>query len=562
MNDRKNKIIMAVLISLLLHAAFFAASRHIVLSGMSRSGEDTRKMFRVKDVDKTPETMELFTPPETLTAIPDKQQSEPLIETIVIEHQAAFFVEREDLVFERKKEKMVSERDLDKTSPRKDAIRAEDLSRSAEQTALEKSAPETRALGDIVLSRGPSSFSDAPRISHDEAEYIEKMPAKEHAGESSLLDGGKRKVSAQDGERSLEETVERVGKYEDMTSYLEVDLKTFRNPSTGERFFRANVGVRKGVKIEAMPKDVVFLIDSSKSVTEIRFEQVKRSLSAILRDFDEKDTFSIIAFKQGQEQFAPASIKATSENIRKARDFVNALTAHGRTDIEGALLQISRNVPKKKPSYVFLVSDGRPTTGVTNIREIIRVITRENLGRRPIFSFGVGLRVNTYLLDFLSYQNRAWSEFAVASDSVARDIRRLYDDISAPLLTDLRYRMSGMASQEVYPKELPDFYHAKGLTVYGKYWDEDTFSMQILGETYGQVKEFIFKRQLSEAEKGDASIERAWAFNKIYHLIGIETMGKGAPEVLVKQIESLSRQYGIRLPHIEEQDTDMFDDEK
>ncbi|MFA6637155.1 MAG: VWA domain-containing protein [Candidatus Omnitrophota bacterium] len=562
MNDQKNKIITAVLISLALHAAFFAVSRHIVLPGMSGSGEDARKIFRVKDVDKTPKATELFSDPETLTALPDKQPSEPLIEAVTIEHEAAVFVEREDLIFERKKEKMVSESDLDKTSPRKDAIRAEDLSRSAEQRALEKSAPETRALGDIVLSRGPSSFSDAPRISADETEYVEQVPASGHAVESSLLAGDRTAVSAQDGDRSLEETVERVGKYEDMTSYLEVDLKTFRNPSTGEKFFRANIGVRKGVKIEAMPKDVVFLIDSSKSVTERRFEQVKRGLSAILRDLDEKDTFNIIAFKQGQEQFADNSIKATSGNIRNGRDFVNALTADGRTDIEGALLQIARSVPRQKPSYVFLVSDGRPTTGVTNIREIIKKITRENLGRRPIFSFGAGLRVNTYLLDFLSYQNRAWSEFAVASDSAARDVRRLYDDISEPLLTDLRYRMSGMVSQDVYPKELPDFYHAKGLTVYGKYWDEDTFSMQVLGETYGTVKEFIFKRKLSEAEQGDEGIERAWAFNKIYHLIGMETMGKGDPEVLVRQIESLSRRYGIRVPHIEEQDADMFDEEE
>jgi Mg-chelatase subunit ChlD len=460
MNDKKNKIILAVLISLALHAAFFAASRHIMLSGMSGSEKDAHKIFRVKDVDKTPETMEFFRPPETLTAIPDKQPSEPLIETLIMENEAGIFIEREDLVFERKKEKMVSERDLDKTAPRKDVIRAEDLSRVAAEAALEKSAPETRALGDIVLSRGPSSFSDAPRLSHGEAEYVEHLPVPGHAGESSMLEGDRRKVSAQDGERSLEETVERVGKYEDMTSYLEVDLKTFRNSSTGEKFFRANIGVRKGVKIEAMPKDVVFLVDSSKSITERRFEQVKGGLSAILRDLAEKDTFNIIAFKQGQEQFAPTSIKATPGNIRSGRDFVNGLTADGRTDIEGALLQIAKSVPRQKPSYVFLVSDGRPTTGVTNIREIISIITRENLGRRPIFSFGVGLRVNTYLLDFLSYQNRAWSEFAVASDSVARDIRRLYDNISEPLLTDLRYRMSGMASQEVYPKELPDFYHA------------------------------------------------------------------------------------------------------
>nr|HPN73069.1 hypothetical protein [Candidatus Omnitrophota bacterium] len=115
-------------------------------------------------------------------------------------------------------------------------------------------------------------------------------------------------------------------------------------------------------------------------------------------------------------------------------------------------------------------------------------------------------------------------------------------------MTDVRYRMSGMGQKEVFPRELPDFFHSKGITIYGKYGDEDVFSMQVLGEVDGAVKEIIFKKKLSEADPGTEDIERSWAFNKLYDLVGKDTMEETAGGHFTEEIRQLSGRYGIKLP--------------
>ena len=532
-----------------MHGVFLAFSRHILLPGMAGAGDEARKIFRIKDVDKIPEEMALLGEPKKIVELSEREETEPLIDAVVLEHAS---VGIEDRSLERKKEKTAFEKETD---TQKEEISSEDLIKFEKDRRQDLVRPEPRPLTGVVLSEGPSSVMEAPKISVSETEYTSRLPAPGEIIDAEFGEIDWKKVMP--GGSGEETSITRAGDYEDITQYLDVKLTTYQNSGTGENFFSIQVSVKPGIKIESMPKDIVFLVDSSKSITESRFEHIKRGLSSVLKGLDRKDVFNIIAFKNKKQQLAPFSLPASPENIREGRDFVASLTADGRTDIENALLGIVSTEPKRKPSYVVLISDGRPTTGKMGTRDIIRTVTRINMRTRPIFSFGAGLKVNTYLLDFISYQNRAWSGISTAGDTAGRDLIRFLNEIRDPIMTDLRYRMSGMDTQEIFPKELPDFYHAKDLTVYGKYQDEDVFSMQLLGEVDGKVKELIFKKWLSEAEQGGKDLETAWAFNKIYDRVGMETMGQGDPTSLLKEIELLSLKYGIDIPHLNGEEEDL-----
>ena len=550
MDRRKYKILLALLISLGMHGVFFALSRHILLPGMAGVSDQARRIFRVRDVDKTPEEMSLLSEPDKSKKLSGRDEPEPVIDKVVIEHAT---IGVEDRSLERKKEKTFFDKEIEVQS---EGISSEELIDFEKERIKDLIMPEPRPVTGVVLSRGPSSASGAPKIKIPEIEYVGHSAGQEerNAVESGAIDW---KEVLPEGDVAGT-NITRVGEYEDITQSLVVKVRTFLNPATGEKFFSIQIRVKPGIQIETMPKDIVFLVDSSKSITDSRFEHIKRGLSSILKDLDAQDTFNIIAFKNEKEQLSELSLQASPKNIREGRDFVSSLKADGRTDIETALLGIVSKEPKRKPSYVLLVSDGRPSSGMMSSREIIKTVTRVNKGKRPIFSFGAGLRINTYFLDFISYQNRAWSEIMIASGSAGRDLIRFYEEIRAPIMTDLRYRISGMESEELFPKELPDFYHAKGLAIYGKYWDEDVFSMQLLGEVDGEVKELIFKKRFSEAEKGGKEIEKAWAFNKIYDRIGMETMGQGDSSILVGEIEHLSEKYGIVVPPLNGDDKDVL----
>lgn len=546
MDRRHSKILLAVSISIFLHGVFFAWSRHLVMPGMGAMEDRTKKIFRIKDVDNTPEAIALFRETEKTAPPSARPDSEKITEEIALEHSEA--LEQQEKALKTKKKKNMLDNSREPVESAKENPAPEDLLKPSEKRIQETARPEARALVEVVLAKGPSSVAEAPKINFEEPGYEGREVLQNEKEGISFEGEGRMEVEAGWGEEDAVKKVERVGKYEDMASYLEATLQTFKNKATGEKFFSVHVGVKKGIRIEAMPKEIVFLMDSSKSVTGLRFENAKKGLIEILGKLGEKDSFNIVSFKNEINRFSGYSVRATPEKITEARAFIGTLEAGERTDIETALLGIVSEKPRKKPAYVLLVSDGRPTLGMINSRKIIQTITRINSGERSIFSFGVGLRVNKYLLDFVSCQNRAWSGFANASDSAGRDLVKMYAEIASPIMTDVRYRMSGMGQKEVFPRELPDFFHSKGITIYGKYGDEDVFSMQVLGEVDGAVKEIIFKKKLSEADPGTEDIERSWAFNKLYDLVGKDTMEETAGGHFTEEIRQLSGRYGIKLP--------------
>ena len=72
--------------------------------------------------------------------------------------------------------------------------------------------------------------------------------------------------------------------------------------------------------------------------------------------------------------------------------------------------------------------------------------------------------------------------------------------------------------------------------------------MRVFGDFRDETKEFIFARDLGHARPGSSSIARAWAFNKIYHLIG-EMSIEGEDLAKKQEIEHLSQKFSIQTPY-------------
>ena len=338
-------------------------------------------------------------------------------------------------------------------------------------------------------------------------------------------------------------------KYESLDNFLDIAVYTYQNPSDGGKYFMIKIFAKKDQrKFKVMPKEILFTVDASLSITPDRLNEFKRGITYCLTHLNKGDTFNIVAFKDKASFFSPQSVPATPESVKGAERFVSGLASNQRTDVYAAFKKIVELPVRQRPSSVMLLSDGRPTHGVLDSRELINSITRINHKVRPVFAFSGGVRVNRYLLDFIAYQNRGWSEFVRATFDVHQALANFYDKIKDPIFLNLRYRLNGLEEKEVFPKSLPDFYKNAEFTLFGSYKDEDTFSMQLLGDVDGETKELIFTRSLNEAKKGSEDVMKGYAFNKIYYLISQLTT-QGHDPNLVKQIETLSRRYGITTPY-------------
>jgi Ca-activated chloride channel family protein len=293
---------------------------------------------------------------------------------------------------------------------------------------------------------------------------------------------------------------------------------------------------------------MIFTIDCSLSISPDRLEEFKRGIKYCLQNLNPDDVFNIVAFRDTPEFFARESIPATPQSIALAEKFVAALTSNQKTDVYGAFAGIVKRPLARRPSNVLLISDGRPTHGVVDDRELLSSISRINGKARPIFAFSGGRRVNRYLLDFVAYQNRAWAQYIKKSSDIHKGLAEFYDKIRDPIFLNLRYRLNGVEEKDVYPKSLPDFYRNAEFTIFGRYGDEDQFSMQLLGDVEGETKELVFSRSLKNAPKGTPDIEKGYAFNRIYHLISRLNSEPGNP-ALEREIQELSKRYGITTPY-------------
>ncbi len=343
--------------------------------------------------------------------------------------------------------------------------------------------------------------------------------------------------------------LDRKSKAVDLGSTLTYELYKYQDPKTGQKYFKLLVKVRDAtVNFPVIPKEIIFLVDSSESIGEDRLKQFKDGIMYALKRLNPDDRFNITFFKDKSIPLSPVSLKNDEAGMKKVGVFFDDYRAGSRTDVYSAL-ETSINIKEQfTPSYRVVLTDGYPTQGLVNTRQVINEVSKANDGKVSIFTLGGGVAVSPYMLDFLAYKNRGWSQVINREYLIGKGVAALYDRIKDPLLLNLRYLISGVNTAEVYPKTLPDFFKGSEFVIYGIYNEENKFFLQVLGDVLGEKKEFALSSSLEQALEGDKDIARQWAFHKIYYLIG-ELKHNEDNKELVGQINDLCAQYGIVTPY-------------
>ncbi len=556
MKKVEKAVIISVFVSLTAHSLFFASSKFIIMPGMFQVMREARGIFRLREVKEETASVELFEKARPEVPSIKMTRKDALVDSLALQEMISEERFPEDVSVGTKKE-MISEEAFEEMLPEKEEFDAGNAVEAEARKTREEAAPKTRSLADVLASESAVAYSTGD-ARYRETDIMREEPAdiglpgtvKDawRPGEAGVFRPGEKEVSELEGRK-------QEGEYEDISRFLDFKLYTYTDPGTGEKYFKLFISAEKPGQLEVVPKEMIFLIDSSKSITEEKLFYIKEAVIESLGGLNKGDRFNVVAFRGDLVNFREKPVYATTRNIDEAKPFIRELEAIGQTDVGNALLGIIERPVAFYPSYIMLITDGRPTTGVVDSRLIIQEITRANRMVRPIFSFGGGARVNRYLLDFISYQNRAWSRIAGTTHDIKGVFGDLYGQIKDPVLLNVRYRMIGLDPAEVYPKYLSDFYRGKPFVLYGRYGEEDVFSAQLLGEVGGATKEFIFKASLKAAEKGTEEIAREWAFMKVYYLISRITMARGDENLLREEIDRLSRKYGITTPYdLEDED--------
>jgi len=563
---RKTDKIFAIclVVSLLLHLALLGIAPRIRLFGQATMRSEAARMFRIKPVEvearprprvparpeKPPMSLEEFLLRERerpeLPPVPEyprrelaRELSEKVTRDVLLrEHApepAATTLEAIDLEVIAVHKRLLAEKiELSRRLiPKKERV-----------IVPPDVMPTLSAPGGVPMELA-KRLPATPPVARTEERAPEPVEVLRETKEEPALPALEREIVKAPAETfPLRERRELVQKYPSLDDVLDIELTTY-DPPDERGYFLIRISTKRGGQIETMPKEIVFVIDASKSIREAKLEQCKVGLERCLAELNPEDLFNVIAFKESPTVFRSTSVRPTSANVRAATGFIKALKPSGETDVYSAIAPLVRiRKPETHPYNIFLVSDGKPTSGMVDSRAIINNLTRQNELKASIVTFGGGTEVNVYLLDLLAYLNKGRSYVADRVYSIDNDMPGFYRTIKDPILIDLRANYANIDEVEIYPKVMPDFYLGSEILVSGRYGETKVFSMRLTGTVNGQKKELVFKREFAEADKGGDEIARMWAFKKIYKLIA-DVCQQGATPQLVEQIRSLSQRYEI-----------------
>ncbi len=310
----------------------------------------------------------------------------------------------------------------------------------------------------------------------------------------------------------------------------------------------------------ALPKDIVFVFDTSGSMAEgDKIGQARRALEFCLRNLDPRDRFGIVRFATEAEPFAPGLLPADDASRDKAIAFVKGFKPIGGTAIADALaagLKLVTAAPagdaaeQARPCFVVFLTDGLPTVGQTDVAKLVAGVT-EAVGRRTIrvFCLGVGTDVNTHLLDRIVHATRAAGQYVLPGEDLELKLASFYGKIASPVLTNLELTVEGdVRISKLHPGPLPDLFKGEQLVVLGRYTGSGRATLTLAGTMAGEQRRFTLSRSFPEQDGDREYLPRLWAVRRVGYLLD-QIRLHGESTELRDEAATLARRYGIVTPY-------------
>jgi len=312
-----------------------------------------------------------------------------------------------------------------------------------------------------------------------------------------------------------------------------------------QRYFLAMISPQVEVPADkTLRKEIIFILDTSGSMRGEKIRQAKGAITFCLNSLSSVDRFNIIDFDDQIRSFKENLTQATRENIKDAQRFVENCEAEGGTNINDALLTGLRQIgSESKATFVIFLTDGLPTVGITDIKNILQNVKEDNRAGVRIFVFGVGYDVNAHFLDKLAQDNHATSDYVSPDEDIEVKVSSFFKKVSHPILTDIKLSFTHVETHDIYPKELPDIFKGSQLLLLGKYKGQGSSAVTLSGSAEDAQERFTYEVNFSPNEKNDF-IPRLWATRRIGYLID-ELRLHGENKELIDEVVRLSKKYGI-----------------
>lgn len=271
-----------------------------------------------------------------------------------------------------------------------------------------------------------------------------------------------------------------------------------------------------GRNVRRLPREVVYVIDTSGSMGGNSIRQAKESLLLALSRLQPGDRFNVIEFNSDTRAFFPRPVAADKLHVQRARDMVESLRANGGTEMAPALrLALSQQLPgdNNLVRQVVFITDG----AVGNERALFELIHRQ-LQQARLFTVGIGSAPNSHFMRKAAQFGRGASITIGDLGEVQEQMQALFAKLENPLVTDLQLTWPRGLKVDAYPKRLPDLYRGEPVQLVARI---DGGALKGEVALRGRLAGKQFRRSLLLKESGDGGgrgIGSVWARARIESL--------------------------------------------
>lgn len=285
------------------------------------------------------------------------------------------------------------------------------------------------------------------------------------------------------------------------------------------------------------PRELIFVIDNSGSMSGGSMDQARESLKLALRSLTPADRFNVIRFDDSLTELFDQPVSATSDQVNLALRFASQLEAQGGTEMLPALSAalVDDTPSDRRVRQVIFLTDG----SISNEDDMLRVLGTDR-GRSRVFMVGIGSAPNSFLMSRMAEVGRGtYTHIGDTREVIAR-MTALLDRLTRPVVTDLRvYGQGGDA--EFTPVDLPDLYEGEPLVVLGRSGAR-LGRMTVSGMLDGRP--WTRRINLSQAVEGQG-IGKLWGKRRITDIEVANRLGQTTDEAAAEAIAQLGLDFSI-----------------
>ncbi|XP_043932317.1 inter-alpha-trypsin inhibitor heavy chain H3-like [Protopterus annectens] len=314
-----------------------------------------------------------------------------------------------------------------------------------------------------------------------------------------------------------------------------------------------------------LPKNVIFVIDVSGSMSGRKIEQTREALLRILSDMHSDDRFNLITFSSSVSTWKTAVVTGSTSHIENAKRHVKGIHARGGTNINDAVLEAvnmlddaekKEILPERSASIIILLTDGAPTSGVTDKNEIRKNVKNAIKQRYTLYCLGFGYDVDYDLLEAMALENGGVARRIYEDSDSDLQLQGFYNEIATPILSDIKFLYSENAVSSLTTNIFRHYYMGSEIVVAGHIEDNSLDVLAVQINARASQNDLVLNTTASV--QGMAGIlknqtyifgeytERLWAYLTIQQLL--EQIISASPlqkELLTQKALELSLKYNF-----------------